>query len=246
MDQDAPNQDPIVPGQQEQAETAGSVTPAPQAPQDLQAVPKGVQERIDELTRNWRETQRELSRKDELIMQLVAERSQVPHAPAPTPEDPFKHFAEEDRPKLQHAFEAVLNPLRSQLEQANRQLRAMTMSQQVAQVAPTAPPEVQQRAAQLIQAWQQKGLDGWKLEDAVTFATGELLREGKLAPQAPAPPQPPRAANGQYMTSAQNLPSNSPSPTPAPPPKGLPANLESLPLEKQIEIMEKLYGNMPL
>jgi hypothetical protein len=247
MDTDAPNQDPSVQGQQGQAETAESVAPVAPAVETAAQPNEGFQRRIDELTRARREAERLAEeRQQQLLAVLERVASQAPVPPAPVKEaDPFEDLNPEDRVRLQKAFDARLAPLQRQLEETNQFIRSQQATQQVQAQAAQEPPEVVQRAQQLMQAWSAKGKTGWEPIDAVRYAKVMLMEEGKYVP--PAPATQPRASNGQYMSSASQVTSASPTPAPAPRKKGLPADLENRPLEEQIKIMEEAgIGDMPL
>jgi hypothetical protein len=231
------NQDPNVPGQQVAAETPEPVSPSEVV--ETQATPEHgsrAQERIRELVAQREAERRANAEKDATIARLLAMvDNTAPRAPAAPPVDPYEGFVDEDRQKIDRVLQAKLSPLEKKLATYEKWIEQQQAAAVIRQAAPQAHPEVQALAEKYMSTWVSKGFTGWRPEDAIVFAQGQLFAEGKLTPAAPQP----RAANGQYAASASHVTSTQSAP-PAPPARtGKPANFDSLHPDKQLEILER-------
>lgn len=155
--------DPIAQGDQQNEETQQHNEPA---------VSPGLQARIDELTANFRETQRELQRRDEMIQQLVMAQTQ---RQAPAQEEPQYDIDEDDRKKFEYLFKSQTAPLLQQIEQLNRQVvtqRAQSLREQAGD------PEVANIASELLVKWQNHPVyRNATEEDALNIAWGMKARK---------------------------------------------------------------------
>lgn len=199
---------------------------------------QGFQRRIDELTAERRAAERQ---RDEMVaantrlaqqmaefqaMQLETQRQAA--APQMPDIDP------EQRKVLDAYYGAKERELRNLLAQAN----ATAEQTRFDMLASGEDPAVAARARELLPAVRAKGLP---IEDAFNFAAGELARQARGG-GAPAPQ--PRNAGGQYTTLTQT---GAPPPIRTPGAAPLPPNFERLPLQKQLEILEKRgVGDLPL
>jgi hypothetical protein len=189
----------------------------------------GAEARINELTAQMREFQRQASeaqrRNDELTMILVqnAARPQEPIAPAP-----------ELPPELQAGFNHYLNPIQKQIQQMQQQFQNQFATMQLQTVTQGQDPRVQKRAAELLQAWSQKGLTGqFTPEDAVRYAKGELFDQ--LTGQAAAAQQQQQQFNnGSVPLTGHRAPNQNQQQETADPP-----DIDSWSPEKQAAFYEK-------
>ncbi len=202
----------------------------------------GFQTRIDELTAKRYAAERraeEISQqKDAQIAQLLemVNRTAVQQQTA-TP-DPLADLAPEQRQLLENYKRATIDPVVKALQTELSQLKTGFQTQQAMQyvaskAAPTDSPAVVQKAQELMAYWTRSGASGWIPEDALVYARGLLGTQ--------APVQQPRAQNGQFMQSSQNVMSGQAAP-PAPVSRvnqGLPADIEQRPLDEQIALFEK-------
>lgn len=229
--------------QQTQAETVDQVQTANegQTPQANPGQHEGFQKRIDQLTAQRHELDREWQAKYEAqqaqmnrLLEIMAAGQQAQTHGAP-PADPWADVAAEDRARLERVLQAKLSPLERQLAEVTRKYEATTAVQQIQQYAQQDPPQVVQLAQQLMQAWIAQGKGGWVPEDALIYARGKLLPADAAARAAQA-----RNERGQFVASAQHVTSTQGPPPPAVrPAQGLPADIDRRAPEEQVALYEK-------
>lgn len=195
--------------------------------------PSGFQARISELTAHRREAERraeeyaaKLAERDQQIAELVRS---VTSRQQPEPE-PDLNLDPEQKRILDVYMSRATKPLQQHIEQLTTQLgmqRAQSAAEQL-----TGDPEIANRAAQLMVGWQKQGYTGWTPEDAVVYAAGQAaLNERKKAGQA-------RNARSAFNSEPAVIPGHSQTVTPNPT-SALPPNFDDLPVEKQLEILER-------
>ena len=221
-----------------QGPEAGQDTPGEQSTEQESsnpAVPTGFQARINELTAARREAERRVSEQEKQIAELVRLASaNVQRAPV-EPKLPELEI-DPDQQKILDAYRArYVNPEIEGLKQTIKNLTAQFGSARAQEAAETmvGDPEVAQRASQLIQGWQQAGLQGWTAEDAVKYAAGEkAIADLNRTRQA-------KGARQQFNGQGTPVVTGHSTGQPPNPVGTLPANFDSLPVEKQLEILEK-------
>lgn len=202
----------------------------------------GIQKRIDELTARFhgeREANQKLQqqlveqaqRQSELMERLATQNAPQQAAPV----DPLAGFAEQVDPRTLEAMRSAMAATERQLKQQFAAQQAqLELQSSVHQLRYTAaatsglPPEVAQRAEQLLMAWRQKGWKDPTPDDALDIALGQYQR-GQLAKAAP--------VRGY-------VPTNLPTVTPGlpPPPRqtaSRPANFDALSAREQNAYLEK-------
>ena len=198
----------------------------------------GIQSRIDQLTAKYHESEARVQAKDEqinnLVQQLIARQS------TPAEQDPYAGI--EVDPQQRELLDRVLNNKLSKFEQIiqrqDAMLRGMAAASQVeaAVAGKQVAPEVVAKAKQLVQAWNQSGLQGWKPEDALIYAAGQLALNGG---------QQPRNAQGQFTGQSVLGPSVVPSGVPNQQ-RSSSAPLDfNKPLDKQIDDLANRLGDNP-
>lgn len=164
---------------------AQSLTPEPNTQTNQENVSPGLQARIDELTANWRETQRQLAVKDQQVAALMQQALQRPQAPQEA--EPELDIDPEDQKKFDLLFRRFSKPFEqqiSQLQQRLQQTQVLAVQGEVGKF--TQDASVAAEAQKLLQAWSNHPVyrDATP-EDAVNIAYGKLFREGKVkAPNA--------------------------------------------------------------
>lgn len=227
---------PVVPAADGAASPAPETAPAPV---------NGAEARIAELTRQNHELQRQNAETQREMMERLAEiTTRLASQPVPTAAP--QHY--EPPPEPEFSDPEVGRYLKRQQAMFDAQLRAnqQQMAQQIAvlqfqTVAANQPPAVVKRAQELWMAWQKSGHTGWTPKDAITYARGEL---GDVDSQARA-----KEANtfGRVVEPPLASPGFVPQISQPTQPQGLPANYDSLSLDEQIAIGEKLgLHNLPL
>lgn len=209
-------------------------------PEQQQQTP-GLQSRIDELTARLRAseqaTQEVMQRMMETQAQLLA--SQQRPAPAATP-DPLQKYAEVLDPRVIEAFQAerarMEADFRAKLAQVEAQQGVLAI--QSAAASAKIDPAVAARAQALYQQAKNNGANP-SPDEALKYAIGDWYVQQQ-------------AKAGQVLglpTTAFNAPVPVPQSFSVPPQaqRQVPANLESLPLEQQLALLEKLgFGDDPL
>lgn len=216
----------------------GAVSPESSEQQSSKQDPfAGVQKRIDELVAQRHEDQRRyqemLSEKDQQVNQLMqailSQQSNGQQAQQQVQVDP----------EIAAQVDAVVRPMKQQFEQqlaqANQVISRMAWQQEAAQY----PQEVQKRASELMQQWNRERKTGWAMNDALIMASYQL----GVPPPSLQKGQQTRAANGQFASTV--LTENAAPPQVAPQTRKIPANIDSLPLEKQVEIYNSVLGDEP-
>jgi hypothetical protein len=189
----------------------------------------GIQKRIDELTAKSHEAQRQneqlmqmLQQKDAQITELAAT---LMTRGAPAQEDD----ASLD-PTIARALEKTvgkfLTPLQQQMAQYGQMMQKIEFQQMTSQYE----PQVVQQAEKLMQQWKREGRSGWAMPDALIMASYQL----GIPPKAQASQT--RAPNGQFTSTV--LDSHAAAPQRTTQARKRPANFDSLPPEKQLEILE--------
>lgn len=218
--------------------------PEPQAPQEIEATPAapadGYQKRIDELTQQLREKERQNQEAYKTVAELAArDAALAQRPPAPqAPEDPLAAYREKVDPTALEAMNKMYEALERKFQAQHRQLESSFGVRQIesaAAAAPHVPKEVVAEAQRLYQQARAAGSQATS-DEALRFALGDyMLKGGKLnAPAAPAP---------QYGTGYAVLPGNAPQARSA---AALPANFESLNRRAQLDILRARYENDPL
>lgn len=160
--------------------------------------PNPVQQRIDELTGQFRETQRQLVEQQNLNQRMMADMLARQNAPvAPTaPSVPTLQIPEGMDPTMAAFLKAQNDAWAGQfaaMQKQTQELVANTARQSAMSTAQLAfqqavvgeDPRVAQRAATLLNAWQSDPrFQGWTPKDAIIYARGEL---GVPAPGAMQP-----------------------------------------------------------
>lgn len=196
----------------------------PTETQQAPAIPDAVQKRFDEMTAQFRESQRMYQESQNQNMALLAQLAQRsnPVPPPATPQLPTIQFPEGTDPSIANAFQAqqkffqdMMAQQAKNLEQTiNGQLGQVRMTQeqlQFQQVAQKYPPEVQRLGEQRLNEWRKAGLTGWNPEDALRYAFGELASTGKL-PMTPQNQQVPNARPLNQPQTGYNMPFGAPPP----------------------------------
>ncbi len=225
---------------------------------------EGIQTRINELTAQRHAAERaqaEQAARAQALEQVMAQQQQqiqellgaVARGVQPVQQAPDFSQADPEQARMMQHF---LEPLKQQQTQMQREfqnamagLRAQQGVFQVQALAQNLPPEVQQRAAQLLQGWAQNPAMAAiaKPQDAVNFALGEYYSANPKAAAAVLAQQ----ERGQFSNPggqgimAQSAPVNAPVQQGGGR-KSLPTNFDQLPEDQQIAILEARAGNQPL
>jgi hypothetical protein len=199
--------------------------------QAQQAVPQTVPiERFNEVYAQSKEMERryqEMIERQNTLLADIATRS----APPVKEDDPFEDMDPDEAVRLRRITEALTRPLMQKVGQLEGQLARNTGQQRFQQLAQhVGDPAVLQRAEELKAAWEKRGLHGWTEEDAFKYAAGELAVADKLK-AAPA-----RNERDQFNYMGAPITAQGGS-RGAPPTRRV--DVESLPLDQQIEYWEK-------
>ena len=203
----------------------------PEAPKENQH--QGYQARIDELTRARHEMARQNAELTATVARLAA---QVAETGRQAPQGPqLPELDPEQKQVLDAYFQNHVAPLRQELEQA----RMAAFAGQLYQASPGEDPRVLQRAQELLPAVLKAG---WAASDALNFARGEIYAQERGG-QVQARDERGRFNSQGHVMTASGAP-------PPPQQRGaapLPPNFDSLPPDKQLEILEKRgVQNAPL
>lgn len=225
-----------TPGQGQEGQTEGQVR---------------LNQRFAEMTKTINETREMLASQQALNQQLIATQAQLhqqltTRGQPQTPAVPQFTLPEGTDPQVAAVFNNMASMFQKQLEESakrteetiNRAVGGVRMSQEqmeLNQAMSSQPKEVQELAGRLLQSWRQQGYTGWKPQDAITFARGQL---------GVANTPPPRRTHNDDM-----VPGGSPPPDPRgqtlPPP--LPdEQLKRMTLKQQEEYWFKRAGDTPL
>lgn len=226
--------------------------PSAQA-QDTNTPPEsggGIQARIDELTAKMRQAQ-EMNQKlqEELLKKATNEsemarqmaelstRQHLAQQSVAAPVDPLAAYREQLDPVALKAIESVTASLNQRFEAQLASVQqkyavdsaALAVRSEVAAV-PNLPPEVAQRAEQLMQDWRRQNWNVPTAQDAIAIALGQY-QMGQLRKAAPVL---------QYQTN-QARPAVTPGYAAPPVPKpALPSNFETLSREQQNNLLEQM------
>lgn len=253
--------DQFAQGQQVPEGSVASDSPEQQTEQPVQQsqVLPGVQARINELTAKFREQERKvmeaqasnqyLQEQNQQLMQALLQRQQEVKATQP---DPLAQLPEETR----QVFDAVLSPLKQQLEEQKRMLeqarlatgaQAEMMQLDALLANQKAPPQLAMMAKQQLMTFRQRGLDPRtaSVQDALRLAWGDYAMQ--LANNGGQPPAP-QYQQPQYQQAPQYGYQSQPPPPMyghgAPPPvqqsraKPLPQNFEELSPDEQLALLD--------
>ena len=230
----------------ESLSTQANETQTPQAPSPDQR--NGLDQRFAEMTRKQYELQ---EKNQELQRQAIEAQAQTAEAlnrlaqfqQKPIETDPLASFREKVDPEVLNAMNAQMQAVtqRLQREQAEK-MQALELQSAVYQLRSDAaqlrgiPPEVAQRAEQLLIAWKRAGLNQVTATDALDIALGQYQR-GQLVRAGPV-----LAAqqNQGYVPSV--TPGSSPMammPTSPAQRSARPGNFDELPRAQQNAILEK-------
>lgn len=222
-------------------------TPSAQAQVPPQQENSGIQARIDELTAKFRQAEESNQKLQQQIMEATAREAEASRRladqyqratqPVAQVEDPLAQYKDRLDPVAVEALQRSNAMLQQQMEERLRKMQAQYEAQQATYavrheiaVTPGLPPEVAQKAEQLMSAWRAQGWNVPTAKDAIHIALGQHY-ESSLRRAAP------------VLSYQQN--STVPNVTPgfAPPPpqprKGLPANFDSLAPDQQNLILEQ-------
>lgn len=161
------------------------------APVEEQTTPKrdGVQHRIDELTAQLRDSQRQAAEAQaaaQQAMQLAAQNfAQSARPPPPAPPQLTVDIPEGMDPaaasffkNLTSSFQQAMAAQQQSFQQALAQTQGATQQQmanfQLQNMLAQETPEVQRMASQLLADWQRRGLQGFEAKDAIIYARGAL------------------------------------------------------------------------
>lgn len=233
----------------ESLSTQANETNPTQAPNPDQR--SGLDQRFAEMTRKQYELQ---EKNQELQRQMIEAQAQQAEAlqrlaqfqQKPAEIDPLASFREKVDPEVLNAMNAQMQAVtqRLQAEQAAK-MQALELQSAVYQLRSDAaqlrgvPPEVAQRAEQLLIAWKRAGLSQVTSTDALDIALGQYQR-GQLARANPVMQAQQSQAQFQYA----------PPVTPGAPPMAMmppapaqrsarPANFDELPRGQQNALLEK-------
>lgn len=144
---------------------SGEVLPTPEVEKE-----SGVQARINELTKKYRDQERDnqaLRQQNQELMQTMTQTLVARSQPQEVPPE----FDPEEKKRLDY----LLSPLQKQIAQMSAQLAASGVASEVQAAAKSnTPPEVVAHAAQLAAAWRRQGIPGTP-QDAITYAMGQYV-----------------------------------------------------------------------
>lgn len=158
----------------------------------------GVQARFNEMTARFRDLERVVAQKDELIHDLASKlTSRHEGAPDPT-EAIISEIDEDDRKRFDALFKRYTAPYEQRNKMLEEQLQAMRQQTMLASVQDAQERELAQK---YISAWQKQGVLGTVAteEDAILMARGKLAgtrqpygsaETGMSGARAPQPTQP--------------------------------------------------------
>lgn len=229
--------DEIQPAPEPQAQPAPQVEIPAAAPAPAQ---DGYQKRIDELTQQLRERERQSNEAYRTIAELAArdaaqgQRQVVPQTPA----DPLATYRDKVAPEALEAITHMQVALEQKFARQYAQLEANFGVQQIATQASAVqglPPQVIQHAQQLYQQARSQGLTP-SHDEAINFAIGDYVRKGGKLGQVTAPVP-------QYGNPNAVLPGQAPAFRPA---TALPPNFDGLTRSQQLAHLRSRYENEPL
>lgn len=199
------------------------------------AIPK---ERFDQVWAKLKALEGEVTQRqarEEILLQTIAASANQTRAPQAAAEPEVDMDPEERR-----KFDAYVKPLTARYEAMIEQLDSRLAGTRFAQVSSGYDPQVVQLAQQLQANWRASGKTGWEPEDALVFAQGELYRQGKLNKADP------KAQSNDFNQMGQRVLSSQGAPPSLAPQKKIPSNLDSLPYEQRMAILEKEIGDDPI
>lgn len=234
-----PNElDPNAPVATPAAQATEASPPAP--------APSPVELRFNEITakfeaekRDWAAQIEEQRRTTAELIRVLGEQKAAPAAPAAPPPD----IDPDDFRRIQYVTRQTVSPELAQQQQLLQQTQAMLAEMRWQQAVQAEPDqEVVKTAQTLLADWRRRGLTGFVETDALNYARGVVVQRQRetqagerrfggppsntVVTQSAPPPPVNTAAPGQYK---------------------LPANIDDLPLEKQLELYEKAgLGDLPL
>jgi len=222
--------DPTAQGQQTPADN-GDNSSAGEGQQAQQQF-AGFEKRINELTAKFRGAEESIAQKDAQLSEMVRTVSELAmRQQAPVAAEPPVEIDPEERRRL----EAILTPYQKRMEQMMANLESQVAVREVQTVAAQFGDErLQSRALQLMDAWKKQGFTGWQPRDAVRYAAGELYEADKLKSASGQNEQQRFNQLGNNMLTGQSAPPASIASNGA-----LPTNFDSLPNDKQLEILER-------
>jgi hypothetical protein len=167
------NEDTTTEVQQTEAEIPGQevgtdvqTSAPPEAPRN------GAQERINELTKKYRDEEREKIALREQNAQLMAALTQSVTQISNRAQQPAEPEMDPEERKRMDYF---LSPLQRELAEMRAQLAATGVRDEIQRIAkPGTPPEVIEMAAGTAAAWRKQGYRG-PLKDALSHAMGEFI-----------------------------------------------------------------------
>jgi hypothetical protein len=229
MEPDAQVETPEVDSADDQQQADGGAAEAPSY--------KGFKARVDELTKDKHERIREIEaarqREAELVA-TIARLSESRPAPqyAPEPRAPMPELDPDVKRAVDARIEAMVEARIAGIEKQYAGAANLAQASRFEQLAAGEDPRVVAKARELLPACTKAG---WPLEHVFDFALGQVAKADRAGGQTQ-----PRAQNGQFA-GPQVMTQNGTPPAIAqrsgPPP--LPANFDSLPIKKRLEILEK-------
>lgn len=215
--------DPTAQGQQAPAETASAEN----------QVSPGVQARFDELTKRVHEAERLAQEKGQEVQQLVASLAEVMASNARAqhqPQEPEVEIDDTEMKKIQRVVGPMVQALGAKLDALAGSVGQRQWQEAASQEDPAVVALAQKRMAE----WRKAGYTGWREEDAITFAAGEIARKQRQEAMASQ-----RARSGMNGAAGHVLTHQSGHAQAVPADNELPANFDALPPSKQLEILEK-------
>lgn len=155
--------------------------------QESQSVPM---ERFNQVYANQKDLERRLNEqieKNNLILAEIASRS----APKPEPEpDPLQDMDPDEAMRLStivtRAVERATAPLKQEITTLRGHTARRVEQEQFEQIKQVVGDDkIANRANQLLQQWEQRGLKGWSMKDAIIQAAGEAVVGEKLSKAQP-------------------------------------------------------------
>jgi len=204
---------------------------------EIYAKQKEAERRAEELQKQILE---QAQRQAEQIANLTAQSMAAVHRQQQVaPSDPYAGIRDRD-PEFVKILEAREQAMSAQFAAQARQLEAKVQAAEVrvaVSAIPNAPPEVGAAAAAYMQRWASQGVPATP-EDAINFAWGEYARKqhGRVANVRDITPPSTAvltSANPSVQVSTHNTPQ-------------LPSNFNQLSPQRQEQILDQLYGDLPL
>lgn len=213
-------------------------------------VSNGVQKRIDELTAkiHKRDEQIEalLAKQNDIAQQAMQAMQRPVHVQMPQAPVVEETLADDATPAQMAAYFAkqqskMMEAMSRRIESAVGNVAARQYQNEAQQALASQDPIVRQEAQTVMSYWQREGKQGWEPIDAIRYAKGILIEQGKWSPKTGA------TGNGGTRSNAHTMltqPSGQPEPTgnneefmDAARIKD-PADLHNWPLQKQLEYQE--------